>query len=73
MKHIYCVVSEENIFANIQQYDFPVLMDYDLTNKRKWKPLFISDEHVRKYYPKGLQASTVQTSPLMYTQPMSDN
>jgi hypothetical protein len=46
MKHIYCVVTPDNVYANIQTYDFPVLMDYDFTNKKKWKPLFINKEHV---------------------------
>lgn len=29
LKHIFSVVDEENIFANIQKYDFPVLIDFD--------------------------------------------
>lgn len=33
LKHIWSVVAEENIYANIQKYDFPVLMDFDLGNK----------------------------------------
>lgn len=73
LKHIYCIVSSENVYANIQTYDFPVLMDYDMTNRKKWKPLFVSEDHVRKYYPKGLIDSSVQPSPLMYTAPMNMN
>lgn len=30
-------------------------MDYDLNNKRRWKPLFVDDNHCKKYYPRGLR------------------
>lgn len=60
LKHIYSVVSQENIYANIQQYDFPVFMDYDFTDKKKWKPLFISEDMTKRYYPEGLDKYTVQ-------------
>ena len=73
LKHIYCIVSSDNIYANIQTYDFPVLMDYDLTNKKKWKPLFVSEAHVRKYYPKGIQETSVQPHSLMFQPPMTLN
>lgn len=45
LKHIYSLVGPENIYANIQKYDFPVLMSFELTNKKKWKPLFVDKKH----------------------------
>lgn len=60
LKHIYSVVSAENVYANIQEYDFPVFMQYDFTNNKKWKPLLASEDITRKYYPEGLEKYCVQ-------------
>jgi coiled-coil and C2 domain-containing protein 2A len=54
MKHIWFVVGQNNIWANIQKFDFPVLMNFDLTNKSSWKPLFETENHMRKFYPTGI-------------------
>lgn len=51
MKHIWCVVGQQNIWANIQKFDFPVLMSFDFNNRNHWKPLFDDENHKRKYYP----------------------
>jgi len=42
LRKIHCVVSGKNIWQNIQQYSNPVLLDFDLTNTKAWKPLFTS-------------------------------
>jgi hypothetical protein len=43
-------------------YDFPILMDYDLGNKKKWKPLFINEAHRLRYFPNGIVAESVQAA-----------
>ena len=62
LKHVYCIVTPDNIFANVQGYDFPILMDYDLGNKKKWKPLFINEAHRLRYFPNGIVAESVQAA-----------
>lgn len=54
MKHIWFVVGSNNIWANIQKFDFPVLMNFDLSNKSHWKPFFETESHMRKFYPIGI-------------------
>lgn len=44
LKKIHCVVSSTNIWANIQLFSNPVLLDFDFGNGKAWKPLFASDE-----------------------------
>uniref|UniRef100_A0A914YU20 CEP76/DRC7 peptidase-like domain-containing protein n=1 Tax=Panagrolaimus superbus TaxID=310955 RepID=A0A914YU20_9BILA len=39
------IVTQENIFANIQKVSNPSLMDFDLKNKSNWDPLFTSPRH----------------------------
>lgn len=71
LKHIYTIVSEDNIYANIQQYDFPVVMDFDLNNKKKWAKLFESLSALKQFFP-TTKIDTVQT-PLLYSPPMPFN
>lgn len=33
MKHVYTVVGTDNVYQNQQEYDFPVLMDWNLITK----------------------------------------
>ena len=35
-----CLINTENIYANIQDFEVPSLLFYDLNDKRKWKPFF---------------------------------
>lgn len=34
-------------------------MEYDLSNRKKWKPLFVNEAHVRKYFKEGIPAYSV--------------
>lgn len=68
LKHIWSVVGKNNIWANIQKFDFPVLMNFDLTNKSHWKPLFESDNHMKKFYPLGIKSVQL---PLTYSDQMA--
>jgi coiled-coil and C2 domain-containing protein 2A len=41
LQEIRCVIKADNIYANIQSHPHPMVVDYDVTNKRSWKPLFV--------------------------------
>lgn len=43
MKRVWCVVGQDNIWANIQPEDAPVLMNFNLEDKKSWKP-FLDDK-----------------------------
>ena len=36
MRHIHMIVSREKTYANIQTFDYPWMMQYDLNNKSQW-------------------------------------
>lgn len=38
LKKLWCVVGEENVWANVQPTDIPQSMSFDLENKRMWDP-----------------------------------
>lgn len=40
LKSIGCIIGEDNIWANIQKNTDPSLCEYDLENKKHWKPFF---------------------------------
>lgn len=40
LKHVYSIVGEDNVYANIQTFDFPIGMDFDIDNPKQWKKLF---------------------------------
>jgi hypothetical protein len=70
MKHVYTVVGTDNVYQNQQEYDFPVLMDWNLDNKKCWKKLFINDENRAKYEIKGRKS--IQPESLIYTPGLND-
>ncbi|XP_044766711.1 coiled-coil and C2 domain-containing protein 2A [Coccinella septempunctata] len=43
LQRVYCVVREQNIWANIQRNDSVVQTRFDLTRKSDWLPLFNAD------------------------------
>lgn len=45
LKKIFNVVGDQNIYANIQKFDFPIQMKFDFSNKKEWKPLFDDAKH----------------------------
>ena len=53
LKHIYSIAGPSNLYANIQKYDFPVVMDFDLGKKKKWKPLFETSQKLNSFFPGG--------------------
>ena len=36
LRSIHFVAGETNMWANIQKYDLPVMMDFDFDNPKKW-------------------------------------
>lgn len=69
MKHVYTVVGTDNVYQNQQEFDFPVLMDWNLDNRKCWKKLFSNDENKAKFEIKGRKA--VQPESLIYTPALS--
>lgn len=45
LRHLYNLVDEDNIYANIQRYDFPVLVDFNLDNKKNWSKMLPDLQH----------------------------
>ena len=56
MKKIWCVVGQENVWANIQNEEAPVLLNFNLDDPKQWKPFL--DKKLRQTYFAG---GTVQT------------
>mmetsp|Transcript_38726 Transcript_38726/g.28612 ORF Transcript_38726/g.28612 Transcript_38726/m.28612 type:complete len:104 (+) Transcript_38726:616-927(+) len=50
MKQLGCVVGQDNIWANIQEFDDPALLDFNLDEKKKWQALF-NPQTFQKYFP----------------------
>ena len=48
MHKIWCVAGEENIWANIQSEEVPVLINFCLENTKYWMPFI--DEKKKKQY-----------------------
>jgi len=53
VKKIFCIIGSDNIYANVQKSDFPVLMNFLLENPKSWKPLFRSEADRLKYFVAG--------------------
>lgn len=54
LRRIYTLVSQDNVYANKQEYDNPIFMDFDLTNQRCWKPFFDQRYNLDLFYPEGI-------------------
>ena len=49
LKSIGCVIGPDNVWANVQVYDDPALINYDLTNSKLWSPIFNKNNR-QKYF-----------------------
>jgi coiled-coil and C2 domain-containing protein 2A len=38
MKKVWCVIGQDNVWANVQKEEAPVLIKFDLDNPKDWKP-----------------------------------
>lgn len=45
MKKVWCVVGQENVWANIQEFESPVLIDFDFHDKALWQPFLTKSLH----------------------------
>ena len=54
LRRIYTLVSQDNVYANKQEYDNPIFMDFDLKNARCWKPFFDSRYSLDLFYPESI-------------------
>ena len=43
LKSIGCVIDDQNIYVNIQQFDDPSYMDFNIDDPRKWHPFMTTD------------------------------
>lgn len=50
LKSIGCIISHENVWANVQDFEDPALISFDISNSKLWKPFFSSDNR-SKYFP----------------------
>jgi len=50
---IHTVISSSNVYVNMQKSDYPVLIDFDLTNKSKWKAFFAKETVHQTIQPMG--------------------
>ena len=72
MKKVWCVVGQENVWANIQQYESPAQLEsFDFDNKKHWQPFLTSTVH-KVHIGEGLvQNNHVQKGApdIIYTDP----
>lgn len=68
MTSVGCVVGSDNVWANVQEYETPVLLNYDISDTKCWKPFFTKSS-LRKFFPLE-KVNTVQLEPIQYMRPM---
>jgi hypothetical protein len=64
LKEVGCVISEDNIYCNIQKNSDPCLIDFDIENPKNWRKFFKSKSDKKKFFPQG-SIETIQP-PLRY-------
>lgn len=69
LKKIWCIVGAENVWANIQAEDNPVLLDFNLNDSKCWSK-FLTDEYKRIHFGGSVQASQPQATKLEYAPPL---
>ena len=71
MKNVHTIISDDNVYVNIQKSDYPVLMSFDLSNTKKWSPFFDkSSRTIEKFFPEGIE--TCQTVDIEYAPVRND-
>lgn len=63
LKEVGCVIGEDNVWVNVQKLSNPALIEWDLENKRHWKP-FLTKKKKAKLFPDGIE--TIQAENLIY-------
>ena len=72
LQSIGCIFNSENVWANIQPYDEPSLLSYDIENSNHWKP-FLTEGNRSKYFVANKPIPTIQVSYLKYMEPMRED
>lgn len=57
MKKIWCVVGQENVWANIQQFESPALIDFDFENSSLWQP-FLTKAMLKEHIGENILVQT---------------
>ena len=55
LKDVGCIVSNENLYINIQKSGNPASIDFNISNKKNWKP-FLDEAALNKYFISGIQS-----------------
>lgn len=69
LKSIGCVIGRDNVWANVQEFDDPGLMNFNLDLESCWRP-FLTKANRLKYFPSAAPPQTEQVSELRYMKPM---
>jgi coiled-coil and C2 domain-containing protein 2A len=56
LKSVGCIIGRENVWANVQEYDDPALISFDIDSEKFWKP-FLTKNNRNKYFTNGAIAS----------------
>lgn len=68
LKSVGCIIGKDNVWANVQEFDDPALINFDLDKVKLWRP-FITSANRNKYFTNGHIASE-QSPVLHYMRPM---
>lgn len=69
LKSIGCVIGRDNVWANVQEFDDPALLQFELDNEKHWKPFFTKSNRA-KYFPNNAPIQSEQSTELRYMRPM---
>jgi hypothetical protein len=52
LKSVGSIVGPNNVWANVQLFDDPAMIGFDITNVKQWREFFTS-ANIGKYFPGG--------------------
>lgn len=55
LKEIGCVISEDNIYANVQKNSDPALISFNIDNPKQWKP-FLTKKMRNRFFKDGIES-----------------
>ena len=60
-----CLIDENDVYVNIQEFSDPFLISYDVADEKCWMPFLGIGKRRSFYFPRNV-VSTVQNPPLLY-------
>ena len=69
LKAVGCIISKDNVWANVQEFDDPGLLSFDIDNEKNWLP-FLTNKNRLKHFPGGAPIQSEQSEILRYMKPM---